>query len=59
MTIYSRDGREVMTLHIRTKVPEKWVAVDRETGDAWEWRDGGWRRSEHAVSDSNSVVVVR
>lgn len=30
-----------LTLH--TRVPSKWLVVDRETGERWEWRDDAWR----------------
>ena len=37
-----KDGREVLeldepiTLMVKTKCPEKWLLVDRETGEAYE-----------------------
>ncbi len=37
-------GGPLVTLTISTRVPSKWLIVDRETGDEWEWRDGAWRR---------------
>lgn len=46
MPTYSREGREIVELTLRTKVPEKWLAVDQETGDVWQSVDGGeWARA--------------
>ena len=30
-------------LVITTRVPSKWLVIDRETGNVWEHRDGMWR----------------
>jgi len=32
------------TLTITTRTPQKWLIVDRESGEQWEWREGSWRR---------------
>lgn len=37
-------------LVISTRVPSKWLLVDRETGDQWEWREGAWRRPRGRVT---------
>lgn len=29
-----------VNITISTKVPTKWLFVDRETGDVWRWEDG-------------------
>ena len=45
-----RSGRRVkevaeeLPLTISTRCPEKWVAVDLETGEAWAGTPDGWRR---------------
>lgn len=38
------DDREPET--VLTKVPEEWLSVNRETGEAWENIDGLWRRAK-------------
>lgn len=39
--------RDIKTLKIETRVPEKYLLVDRETGDVWQWGPGNWwRRAE-------------
>lgn len=48
----------VVELVVRTRVPSKWLLVDRETGERWEWREGTWKRSavtellEHQLRES-------
>jgi len=37
------DEPEEITL--RTKCPEKWAAVDMETGDIWVREDDDWKRA--------------
>lgn len=51
-TMTRRKVPGVVTLSLSTLVPSKWLIVDRETGDLWEWRDDpnnlrvGWYRPE-------------
>lgn len=46
-----RSGRavpelsELAELSVTTRCPEKWVAVDMETGDVWIGSRTGWRRA--------------
>lgn len=35
---------EPVVLPIKTRVPSKWMIIDRETGLAWEFREGSWQR---------------
>lgn len=34
------------TLRLETRCPEKWLAVDLETGDVWRGTTSGWKRLE-------------
>lgn len=36
----------LVNLVVSTRVPSKWLLVDRETGDQWEWRKGSWKRAD-------------
>lgn len=52
-----RDGTVVpelpdqVTITIETRVPEKWVAIDCETGDLWHASENGkWRRASQVVA---------
>ena len=38
-------NKEPVKLTITTRVPSKWLLVDRETGDRWERRDDAWKRA--------------
>lgn len=46
-----RRGRRVQeftsekNLPISTHCPEKWIAVDLETGDVWAGSETGWKRA--------------
>jgi hypothetical protein len=39
----ANSSAALFTLTLHTRVPSKWLMVDRETGQRWEWRDGAWR----------------
>jgi hypothetical protein len=45
------DGSPVSVLsatvdiHLQTKCPQKWLAVDLETGEVWAGSTNGWRRA--------------
>lgn len=60
-----RSGRSVpafaaMTdLSISTRCPEKWVAVDLETGDVWIGSETGWTRARHRERHEAHVIVER
>lgn len=34
------ESSGIVNITISTRVPTKWLFVDRETGDVWKWRDG-------------------
>ena len=46
-----RDGKtvpdlsELSTLEVQTRCPEKWAAVDMETGEIWVGTPKGWSRA--------------
>lgn len=35
----------LVTLTVTTRKPEKYLLIDRETGDRWEWRNDRWMRA--------------
>lgn len=39
---------ETLTIPLTTKCPEKWFAVDAETGDVWVGSAQGWKRASDA-----------
>lgn len=42
----SQNERPLVSMPITTRHPEKWLAVDTETGEAWRWVDGRYVRAE-------------
>jgi hypothetical protein len=46
-----------ITLQLTTRAPDKWVAVDLETGEAWLGNPGGWERAPaSAVTEACDVL---
>jgi len=43
-TVEWRALDKEVTMRIKTRCPEKWLLVDRETGQCWRW-EGEWRRA--------------
>ncbi len=43
------EHKEVQQLTLSTHCPQKWVAVDLETGDVWAGSNDGWKRATAAV----------
>jgi len=39
------EQSEVVALTLSTRVPDKWVALDLETGEVWAGTPGGWKRA--------------
>jgi len=52
-----RNGKTVpelsnlSTLDVQTRCPEKWAAVDMETGEIWVGTPKGWSRATQAQTD--------
>lgn len=44
------------TLSLDTKCPEKWLAVDLETGDVWRGSTQGWKR--HAGQHGRAIFEL-
>jgi hypothetical protein len=44
-----RTRFDVTTINSDSNLPENWLAVDQETGEVWERRDGNWQRAGVAV----------
>jgi hypothetical protein len=47
-------SEELVSLVIETHLPTKWLFVDQETGDVWQWNPnkngtGGWSRAHEEV----------
>jgi hypothetical protein len=34
---------------VETHKPDKYLLIDRETGDQWEIRDDHWKRAENPI----------
>lgn len=57
------DGSEVaelpapQALTLETKCPEKWLAVDLETGDVWRGSTKGWKRLEGQHRQAISALL--
>lgn len=34
------ENNHVETIRIKTHCPEKWLLIDRETGECWKWDNG-------------------
>ena len=45
---------EPVSLNVKTKRPEKWLLIDRETGQVYQGNPGGyWDRLDPYVKESN------
>lgn len=58
-----RSGRRLavqerpVSLPIKSKTPEKWVAVDLETGDVWVGSLAGWTRADtQSRKDARAIL---
>lgn len=40
---------QMVHVSVDTYKPEKYLLVDRETGNQWEIRDGTWKRAEAQI----------
>jgi len=56
------ESTELITLELKTRVPEKYLVVDRETGDVWRWC-AAWKACEYpstvTVDHENQTITVR
>jgi hypothetical protein len=52
------DLGEAQTLRLETRCPEKWLAVDLETGDVWRGTTSGWKRLEDSRRQALSGLLV-
>lgn len=50
---------DAVDLHLKTKCPEKWVAIDLETGDVWRGSAKGWRRPTEATLAMVTMAAKR
>lgn len=51
---------DLVSLRLNTHVPQKWLAMDMETGDIWQGQDtGGWRRPDSAILRRALKIVHR
>lgn len=48
---------EVMELGLDTRCPQKWAAVDLETGELWVGAAGGWQRADSTVRAEVSAII--
>jgi hypothetical protein len=52
-----REHAEAQNLTLTTRCPQKWVAVDLETGDVWAGSEEGWKRATDAVSREAVAIL--
>ena len=49
-----KELKQSITLKIKTKSPDKWILIDRETGQAYKGNENGfWDRLEPVMKDIN------
>jgi hypothetical protein len=53
------EHKDVQQLTLSTHCPQKWVAVDLETGDVWAGSDEGWKRASGAVAGEVAQVLSK
>lgn len=51
------DMPEVMKLDLSTRCPQKWAAVDLETGQVWMGSADGWKRADATIRAEVSTLV--
>jgi hypothetical protein len=52
------DLAEVMKLVLDTRCPQKWAAVDLETGQGWVGAADGWKRADDTVRAEAAVILA-
>lgn len=45
-------GEPLTSVTIETRNPEKYLLIDRDTGEHWEIRDGAWERAQVVTTSS-------
>jgi len=52
-----REHADAQALTLTTRCPQKWVAVDLETGDVWAGSAEGWTRASNAIAGEAATVL--
>lgn len=52
-----REHAEALALTLTTRCPQKWVAVDLETGEVWAGSADGWTRASGAIAGEATTVM--
>jgi hypothetical protein len=52
-----REHADAQQLTLTTRCPQKWVAVDLETGDVWAGSAEGWARATSALAVEAATVL--
>jgi hypothetical protein len=52
------EHKDVQQLTLSTHCPQKWAAVDLETGDVWVGSDEGWKHASSAVAGEVAAVIA-
>ena len=48
-----------VNLHVKTKCPEKWLLIDRETGQVYQGSENGhWDRLDPVIKDRLNKEVL-